>query len=273
MKRKLAVAVLSLFFLGVAVFSGYEIVRILAEYRAGENAYDEVQQHIHIPPSEPTQATENTKPIVITEELSEEPAEEIETEPPKPNIVFPEVDFDALREVNEDVVGWLYIEGTNINYPVVQGEDNKEYLNKLFDGEYNGAGSIFMDCRNSPDLSESNTILYGHNMKNKTMFSELRNYLKQETYDAYPIGLYITPEGNYWFEMVAGLVSHATGPSWQLDFDSEEEVLQWIQDAMAHSSFTSTTVPELGDKVITLSTCTYEFQNARFVLVGILNEY
>ena len=157
MKRKLAVSVLFLFFLGVAVFSGYKIVSIVAEYRAGENTYEEVQQYIHIPPTEPTQPTENTKPVEKpTENLTEEPPEETETEPPKPDIVFPEVDFEALWEVNEDVVGWLYIAGTNINYPVVQGDDNKQYLNRLIDGKYNGAGSLFMDYRNASDLSNPN---------------------------------------------------------------------------------------------------------------------
>ena len=83
------------------------------------------------------------------------------------------VDFSLLKQENEDIVGWIYCEGTPISYPVVQSGDNQYYLHRLINGEYNIAGSIFMDYRNNAELEDNNTIIYGHNMKNNTMFGYL----------------------------------------------------------------------------------------------------
>jgi len=263
MKRKLILTLIFLIFLSVAIFSGYKIVSILAEYRSGENTYSEVQQYVHLPAVEaPTEKA--TKPTAVPEET------EAATEPEEEPIQFPEVDFDALLEVNEDVVAWVYIEDTNINYPVVRGDDNRHYLSTMIDGSYNGAGSIFMDYRNQPDLSDPHTILYGHNMKNKTMFAHILNYKDQAYYEAHPVGMLMTPDGNYQFEVVAAYVASLADPAWQLEFFSEEDTLQWLQDAMNRSGFTTNAVPELGDRILTLSTCSYEYNDARFVLVGIL---
>lgn len=264
MKRKILLSPLFVLFLSVALFSGYKIVTILLEYRFGENTYQEVQQYVHIPETEqPTQ--EATKPTAPDET-------ETTTAPTEAPIQFPEVYFDALREVNEDVVAWVYIEDTNINYPVVQGEDNRHYLSTMIDGSYNGAGSIFMDYRNQPDLSDPHTILYGHNMKNKTMFANITNYRNQEYYEAHPVGMLMTPNGNYQFEVVAAYVADVADPAWQLEFFSEEDALQWLHDAMARSGFITHAEPQLGDRILTLSTCSYEFDDARFVLVGILKQ-
>ena len=264
MKRKPVLTLIFLLFLSVAIFSGYKIVSILAEYRLGENTYSQVQQSVHLPEAEApaTKATESAEP----EET------EAVTEPEEELIHFPEVDFNALLEVNEDVVACIYIEGTEINYPVVQGNDNSRYLTTMIDGSYNGAGSIFMDYRNQPDLSDPHTILYGHNMKNKTMFASILNYKDQAYYDAHPAGMLMTPDGNYLIEFVAAYVAKPSASAWQLDFHTEEEVLQWVQDAMRCSTFACDTIPSLGDKCITLSSCSYEFNDARFVLVGILKE-
>jgi len=265
MKRKLVLSVLFLLFSAVAVFSGYKIVSILLEYRAGENTYSEVQQYVHLPEEDKVMDEEKVRPVVTA--APEEP--EIMEDP----VVFPEVDFEALLEVNSDVVGWVYIEDTAINYPVVQGVDNRRYLSTMIDGTYNNAGSIFMDYRNQPDMSDPHTVLYGHNMKNQTMFEDITNYVDQAFYDAHPVGMFMTPDKNYQFEVVAGYVANVADPAWQLEFFSDEDRMQWLEDAMARSAFSSNTIPELGDRILTLSTCSYEYNNARFVLVGILKEY
>ena len=264
MKRKLILTLIFLLFLSVAVFSGYKIVTILTEYRSGENTYQQVQQYVHIPETEP--------PTAETAAPTEPEETEVSAEPTEAPVQFPEVDFDSLLEVNRDVVAWVYIEDTNINYPVVQGEDNRQYLSTMIDGSYNGAGSIFMDYRNQPDLSDPHTILYGHNMKNKTMFAHILNYKDQEYYEAHPTGLLMTPEGNYQFEVVAAYVASLADPAWQLEFFSDEDALQWLHDAMARSGFTTHAEPQPGDRILTLSTCSYEFDDARFVLVGILKQ-
>lgn len=96
------------------------------------------------------------------------------TEPPMPVETSPiSVDFDTLKEANEDVIGWLYCEDTPINYPVLQSDDNSYYLRRLVNGEWNVAGSLFMDYRNNLSNNDWNTVIYGHNMKNDSMFGTL----------------------------------------------------------------------------------------------------
>ena len=264
MKRNLFLTILFLLFLSVAIFSGYKIISILLEYRSGESTYHEVQQYVHLPETEkPTEK--------VTEPAASEETEAV-TEPEEEPIQFPEVDFDALLEVNKDVVAWVYIEDTNINYPVVRGKDNKRYLTTMIDGSYNGAGTIFMDYRNQPDLSDPHTILYGHNMKNNTMFANILQYRDQEFYDAHPVGMLMTPDQNYQFEIISGYVAEPNESAWQLEFLSDEETLLWAQACMRRSAFSCDTAPVLGDRFITLSTCSYEFNDARFVLVGIVKE-
>ena len=95
-------------------------------------------------------------------------------EEPEENL--PEIDFDGLREMNEDIVAWIQIPGIGVDYPVVQGKDNEHYLHYTFDGKANKAGSIFLDYRNRADFTDSKVILYGHNMKDGSMFSNLKKY-------------------------------------------------------------------------------------------------
>lgn len=95
-------------------------------------------------------------------------------EEPEENL--PEIDFDGLRAINGDIVAWIQIPGIGVDYPVVQGKDNEHYLHYTFDGKANKAGSIFLDYRNKADFTDSNVILYGHNMKDGSMFSNLKKY-------------------------------------------------------------------------------------------------
>jgi len=259
-KTYIKILIAAVLILGAA-FAAFKIITMAREYRAGKQTYDQLQQQVELPPAAPA-------PSADAVELEAEPQPELSEE----TWNYPTVNFEALKEQNADTVGWVYLEDTNINYPVVQGTDNRHYVTTLFSGERNQAGSIFMDYRNAPDMSDRHTVLYGHNMRNKTMFAHILNYQDQAYYDAHPTGMYITPEKNYRFDIVAGYVASLADAAWQLEFVTEEEVSSWIGDAMKRSSFQSAVQPEPGDRYITLSTCSYEFEEARFVLVGILRE-
>ena len=102
-----------------------------------------------------------------------------------------EIDFDTLRERNPDVVGWIMIPNTNINYPIVQGDDNSYYLTRNIDKEYNRSGMIFMNYKNSRDFSDNNTILFGHNTTNNTMFGELKKIYNKELGEEVNIYIYV----------------------------------------------------------------------------------
>ena len=113
------------------------------------------------------------------------------------------VDFDSLRAINGDVVGWLLQEGTEINFPIVQGEDNEYYLNHLYTGAVNRTGAVFADANNSPYFSDMCTYLYGHNRKNGSMFASIPNYMDHDYYEEHPTLTLITPYEDYIAEVFA----------------------------------------------------------------------
>ena len=145
-----------LLFVAIFGFALYKLITIYAEYQQGEEAYEELEDFVE----QPQDATKDSDG-------------QTEKEPDKEKF---RVDFDGLKAVNPDVVAWIVIPGLDISYPVVQGEDNAYYLHHLFTRETNSSGSIFVDCHNRPDFMDQNTIIYGHNMKNGSMFGTLDTY-------------------------------------------------------------------------------------------------
>ncbi|MDO4618743.1 MAG: class B sortase [Clostridia bacterium] len=181
------------------------------------------------------------------------------------------VDFDVLNEENEDIIAWIYQENTLINYPILQSEDNSYYLRRLINGKYNIAGSIFMDYRNSPDFSDKNTIIYGHNMNNDSMFASVEYYKKQEYYDAHKTAYIITPEKAFKVHFVSGYVAKASGDQFST-FKDDGDFGKYMEEALSKSTFKADYEYKKGDRIVTLSTCVYDFRNARYVLLGVLEE-
>lgn len=177
------------------------------------------------------------------------------------------VDFDALYAESKDAVAWIYCENTPINYPVAQSTDNQKYLNCLLDGSYSVYGTIFEDYRNSPDFSDLNTILYGHSMNNGSMFGTLSNYKEQSYYDAHPVMYLITPQHDYRIELIGGYVTESESDAYSIP-QTVEQRDALIQTARQNSTFYSAVQTSESDRIITLSTCSYEYDNARYVLVG-----
>lgn len=173
--------------------------------------------------------------------------------------------FDQLMARNKDVAGWLYCPDTVVNYPVVQGEDNDRYLHRDLDGKYLSSGTLFADYRNGAPGDDANYIIYGHNMKNGAMFHILANYKQQSYYDQHPVMYYLTPDRNYKVELFAGLVVKRDDKIYTPNPDSFAELLAEYQEK---STFTSNVILEPTDAIITLSTCSYEFSNARYIVIG-----
>lgn len=178
------------------------------------------------------------------------------------------VNFTELKNINSECIAWISIENTKINYPVVQDSDNSYYLKHLIDGTENRAGSIFLDYRTN--ISNQHCIIYGHNMKNGTMFADLTKFKKQSYYDEHKEGLLITPEQTYVIRFFAGYVANVEDSAWKIDFVSDEAFAVWLNNIKDKSSISSNITPTVTDRIITLSTCSYEFKNARYVLHGIL---
>ena len=249
--KKFICIFLILVLLAVLGYCVRQIVGITDEYQAGEQAYEELEQYIVMPETVPVETTADEEPV------------EAETAPAE--LQWPQVDFDALAEVNSDIVGWLYIPGTVINYPVVQGADNEYYLKHLFDGKYNSSGCIYLDCGAEGDFTSMNSVLHGHHMKNGSMFAGICKYKDQSYFDEHPTAMLLTPDGNYLVEFFSGYVCEVTADAWDYDFD---EV--WLDKRIRSSYFDADVIPTTEDHILTLSTCCYDFKDARFVLHGIL---
>lgn len=146
----------------ILLAAGVWIYQIISEYQKAEREYEQLQEYVKVEKN--TRDPENTKPNVAEDDKEGEKQEETVT-----------VDFASLQAINPDIVAWLRIPGV-LEYPVVRGKDNSYYLNHTVQKTYNIAGSIFLDYRNERDFSDSKNIIYGHNMKDGSMFHVLRNY-------------------------------------------------------------------------------------------------
>lgn len=253
--KKTVCLILTLIFTVVAAFGGYQIYQNYLERQESDRLYSELEELVPSPEDFLTDDNESAFSYESGEDKS----------------LLPE-DFENLIAINDDFIGWLYIEDTEISYPVVQGADNSYYLKHLFNGTWNSSGCIFLDCRVAADLSDRHSIIYGHHMKNGTMFSGLTQYKQQQYFEEHPNAYFITPNGTYCIDFFSGYVASINDTAWNVSFESDEDFDNWMNDVKSKSLFTSPLSPAITDRILTLSTCSYEFDNARFVLHGIITE-
>ncbi len=185
---------------------------------------------------------------------------------------LPSVDFAALRGVNPDIAGWIISDGTPINYPIARGADNSRYLNHLYDGSRGKAGMPFLDFENSPGFTDRNSIVYGHNLLDGSMFSCLTDYTEQAYYNAHPTMLLLTPDGSYTVEVFAVFAaspdeSGADVSPWRQVWDTEDDFGVWLEQMARRSAVQTGIAPDAGDRVLTLSTC-IRGNRYRFVVMG-----
>lgn len=160
-----------------------------------------------------------------------------------------------LKEENPDVIGWIKFDNLDLSYPVMQGEDNDYYLSHTFSGESNAAGSIFMEAANSSDFNDSHTIIYGHNMRNRSMFGSLKSY---KTGDFYPGNEYITVytlDKVYRYQIFAYYDISMYGEIYNISFAPGDEFQQIVDDMCRRSYYDTGVKPKSTDKILTLSTC------------------
>ena len=236
---------------GAMIFSGYNLYKIFSEYKAGEEEYEDLQKYVQ---------------QVVTPDSAENPEtgqEEVDPETGLP-IAAQEVptcpisvNFKELQAVYPDIVGWIYIEAIpNISYPIVQGTDNEYYLKHTVEGTLNSSASIFMDYQNSPDFTDANTIIYGHNMKNQSMFGLLKNLRDQSVYDKSPNIWILTPNGDYLYEVFSACEVSANDQVYTLFGGGGEEFKNYLETMQAKSDVTNDMTFNGDEYIITLSTCT-----------------
>ena len=187
----------------------------------------------------------------------------------KINIPRFEIDFNALRSINNDSVAWLYSPGTVIDYPVMKAGDYSYYLNHLADGTVNANGSLFIDYNNAPDFSDNLTVIYGHHMKSGSMFGSLVEYKNQNYFDNNPYMYLYTEHGDYRIDIMYGCVIGA-GQWRERAFMYSESIEALLAYSKQNTTFHSSVEYQEDDKIVVLSTCSYEFDDARYFLVGVL---
>ena len=195
----------------VLLAAGLWIFQIIIEYQRADQEYEELTEYIRETDEEDTAQDDKTENKEVEETEESGSAEDFT------------VDFEALKQINADIVAWLRIPGV-LDYPVVQGTDNSYYLHNTFRKEYNIAGSIFLDARNASDFSDSKNIIYGHNMRNGSMFHVLRKFQDLDLYQANrEIWLYL-PDGSVQvYEIVGCEEVKAAGEAYELGNGNEEE--------------------------------------------------
>lgn len=246
--KKIIKVFLVIVLLGVFIYCLYNIINYLNNSKKNEKLTDEL------------------KNIAVKEVLQDNKIEDNEIKSSTPI----EIDFNKLKNINNNINAWIYMENSVINYPVVKGNDNSFYLNHNVNGEYNPNGTLFVDSRNKNNFEDMVTYIYGHHMKNNTMFGNLELFKEQNYYDNHKEMYLFTKEKNYKLELFAGFtVADGSKIYNYIDTKSNEEIVQYAKEK---SNFKSNIEILHEDKIVVLSTCSYDYENARYVLLGVLKE-
>ncbi len=252
----------------VFLFSGYMLYSYYQEYRAGTEEYDNLENSYTADDS----GEEDLESLENDEALQQISGREVRTvvengrEITVPVVQNP-IDFAELEKVNEDTVGWIRISALDISYPVVQGEDNDYYLHRTFEKEENIAGCIFLNADNRDDFTDQNTIIYGHNMKNDSMFGKLSDFREEDVFNKSRYFWIFTEDLIYQYRIFSASVVNQTGLTYQTFF-LNNEFDEFINAAFENSEVdTSGVEVTRDDRVVTLSTCTGD-DATRFVVMG-----
>ncbi len=256
--------------LGVFCYAGYQLVTIYFAYKAGTDEYSALEEYAKT--DKETEGFDEENMVENETMGADEQADDILTEDAaagrkKLQEMENPIDFDSLLAINDDIVGWLEMEALDITYPIVQGEDNEYYLHRTFRGQENFAGSIFLDYANNPNFYNRNSIVYGHNMKNGSMFGTLKQYGEQETYDKSPYFWIYTPDKIYKYEIFACGVVGAYSDCYKMVFAGEADFMDFVNLAKSQSYVDTGVDVKYGDTVVTLSTCTGDSET-RFIVQG-----
>lgn len=268
MKKKMRRAMM-LVFLTVFVGSTVMLLRQWKDNASGETAYADAMA---IAMSSRGETTE-------TETVPEEMAEaKIETDEPM-NVWVPtpveddpvmdemaEINISALQQTNADVLGWIRIPDTEVDYPLLQGEDNEFYLQHTWEKTPNSVGSIFLEHLSSPDLTDFNTIIYGHNMGNGSMFSALEHYAMQKHWQTHPYVYIATEMDVYRYEIFAFFRASVESITYGVEFQQDQKKADFLRNSANQTWIETGITPAVTDRIITLSTCSGADYSNRYVV-------
>lgn len=255
--------------LAVFLYSGYQLYSTWREYKAADDFYKDLPFPTMPPvvlgtvePPEKDEPSGDTTEAVDpgtsgNEDVTDAPGDNTET--PTEAAPAPPVDWVAIyhqmKAQNPDYIGWIFLGGTKIYYPVVQAEDNDYYLHRLFDGTENFAGTIFADYRCNDVFKSGHTILYGHNMYDGSMFANLRYYEGDWFYNIYPTFTVFTEDGEVKWEIFSIYVTDPGSDTYVTRFGNDEAYVEWLHERQEMSRIKIDMELDASTVTLTLSTC------------------
>lgn len=264
----------------VILVSGFMLLKTASDYKKAESEYDELTSYTSVA----SDSDDSTSSVIPSGGLGGalsasnngdliEEEKELTRNYNREDFPDIEVDFEGLTAVNKSFVCWLYAEGADINYPVVQCNDNDFYLHHTFEMKKNSAGCVFMDYEVDPMLTSWNTFIYGHNMKNGTMFGHLKNYINNSsTYDKYPYVYIFRPEGIYRYEIFSYYLD-STDSKMYYTCDNFKEYRAYLREATAKSVKECSAKATPDQNILTLVTCSGSGSNKqRFFVHSIFKD-
>ena len=266
--RKLRIVLICVLGL-IALYGILRLALIYAGYHKAEKLYDALRDEV-------VYATAPMLPDITL--MPDKPGvsvpgsiEILNTPLPSPEVP-PRIDFEKLKQVNAQSTAWIWIPGTKIDYPLMHGEDNEKYLRRAYDGSYSSGGSIFLDWQNTGDLTDRHSIIYGHNMKDDSMFGQLSKYGDQDFCDTHSYIYLLTDTLIRKYRIFSVYVTTADYDSYRLFFENDEDYNNYIKQLASYSWFETQTSPGTGAQIITLSTCVSDKSKRRVIHAVLIEE-
>lgn len=251
----------------------FGLTKFLLSEQENHRSQQDYDQAMQLAGVEQEELAVQTDPTTAPTEQIPVPQETLATIPDDPIIQeLLDIDLDALREENEDVIGWIRIPDTKVNYPLLQWTDNDFYLDHTWKQSNNASGAIFMEYQNKPDFSEFNTIIYGHNMRNGDMFGTLHYYRRPNYWKEHPYVYIVNDEGVLRFDVFAAQSASTKSVIYGLGIETDQRKEEFIRFARDYSFFEVDFIPTAEDRILTLSTCTGAGHVNRWVVLSVLNE-
>lgn len=238
----------------VIVFSLFMLGKTVLGYTSNRSDYKNVQDAAIIP---------------RLPDITPEPGEEESTGTVVRSEVPFDVDWDMLRQTNSDIIGWLYCPDTIINYPVVQTSDNDKYLTTNFSGNYNAGGALFADYNSVVGIRSSHLIIYGHNMKDNSMFGTLKNYGDEAYFHEHPVFYLLTPNQAYRIDLLDCLTIDATLDNYPTYFGEGNSLESYVGRITSGAYWVNPEADYQNHQLVTMSTCTSS-DDQRLILQGVL---
>ena len=245
----------------VIVVARYRLWEIRRTYQEGDDSYKTLAGLVRVAGSS----------VFHTPEMPGGSDTQGEKQQPQAEVEIPnmEIDFAIMKAVNPDAAAWIYCPDTPVDYPIVWAGEYDYYIDHLPDGTYNAYGTLFIDYHNAPDFTDKLTVVYGHNMKTEKMFGTLMKYKEQSYFAEHPYLYLYTERGNCRIDLLYGCVI-GEGQWSERAFMDKANVESLLTYAASNTTFTSDVEYIKENRVIALSTCSSEFDDARYVVIGLL---